>query len=320
MEKKQLIKCPKCGKEDFTGIRQFNLLFETHVGVTNDTSSKVYLRGETAQGIFIAFKRISRFYKDKLPFGIVQLGKSYRNELSPRQGVIRLREFTQAEAEIFVDPSDKSHKYYKNIEDCELRLFSQNEQLNNKEPINIKVKEAIDSGIVSSEMLIYQIVLASNFLSNIGIPKEAIRFRQHLPDEMAHYAIDCWDAEVKTDQFGWVEIIGIADRTDFDLKSHIAHSKEDLSVFKEYDEPKTVTVTKPSFNMKKFGPTFKGDSPKAKELLENANPDEIKKMFENEGIYKFSIGENEYEIKTIYVIFNVISIIFHIYKIWSFSI
>ncbi len=295
------ITCPDCGGK-LGDVTSYNLMFKTQIGASGKQVG--FMRPETAQGIFIAFKRISRFYKDKLPFGIVQLGKSYRNELSPRQGVIRLREFTQAEAEIFVDPTDKSHKYYKNITDCELKLYSQKEQLNNEEPITIKVKEAINSGIVSSEMLIYQIVLASNFLNDIGIPKEAIRFRQHLPDEMAHYAIDCWDAEVKTDQFGWVEIIGIADRTDFDLKSHIAHSKEDLSVFKEYDEAKTVTVTKPTFNMKKFGPTFKGDSPKAKELLENANPEEIKEKFENEGVYKFSIGENEYEIDESFVTFN----------------
>lgn len=297
------IVCPECeGKLD--DVQSYNLMFKTQIGASGKQVG--FMRPETAQGIFIAFKRISRFYKDKLPFGIVQLGKSYRNELSPRQGVIRLREFTQAEAEIFVDPCDKSHKNYGNIEDCELKLYSQNEQLNKKEPITIKVKEAIDSGIVSSEMLIYQIVLASKFLSDIGIPKEAIRFRQHLPDEMAHYAIDCWDAEVKTDQFGWVEIIGIADRTDFDLKSHIAHSKEDLSVFKEYDEVKTVTVTKPSFNMKKFGPTFKGDSPKAKEILENANPDEIKEKFETEGVYKFTIGDNEYEIDDSFVSFDIV--------------
>lgn len=295
------IVCPECeGK--LGDVQSYNLMFKTQIGASGKQVG--FMRPETAQGIFISFKRITRFYKDKLPFGIVQLGKSYRNELSPRQGVIRLREFTQAEAEIFVDPMDKSHKYYKNIEDKELRLYSQKEQLNNEEPKTIKVKDAIDSGIVSSEMLVYQIVLASKFLSDLGIPKEAIRFRQHLPDEMAHYAIDCWDAEVKTDQYGWIEIIGIADRTDFDLKSHIKHSKEDLSVFKEYDEPKTVTVTKPSFNMKKFGPTFKGDSPKAKEYLENANPDEIRKQFETEGVYKFSIGENEYEIDDSFVTFE----------------
>ena len=295
------IVCPDCeGK--LGDVQSYNLMFKTQIGASGKQVG--FMRPETAQGIFIAFKRISRFYKDKLPFGIVQLGKSYRNELSPRQGVIRLREFTQAEAEIFVDPSDKSHKYYENIEDVELKLYSQKEQLNDEEPIIITVKDAINEGIVSSQMLVYQIVLASNFLSDIGIPQEAIRFRQHLPDEMAHYAIDCWDAEVKTDQYGWVEIIGIADRTDFDLKSHIAHSKEDLSVFKEYDEPVTVTVTKPSFNMKKFGPTFKGDSPKAKELLENANPEEIQKAFEDDGVYKFVIGDNEYEIDDSFVTFE----------------
>lgn len=295
------IVCPDCeGK--LGDVQSYNLMFKTQIGASGKQVG--FMRPETAQGIFISFKRIARFYKDKLPFGIVQLGKSYRNELSPRQGVIRLREFTQAEAEIFVDPADKSHKYYENIEDVELKLFSQKEQLNNDEPLIIKVKDAIDSGIVSSQMLIYQIVLANNFLSTIGIPQEAIRFRQHLPDEMAHYAIDCWDAEVKTDQYGWIEIIGIADRTDFDLKSHIAHSKEDLSVFKEYDEPKTVTVTKPSFNMKKFGPTFKGDSPKAKEYLENVDADEIKSKFDNEETYTFSIGDNEYEIDDSFVTFE----------------
>lgn len=295
------IVCPDCeGKLD--DVQSYNLMFKTQIGASGKQVG--FMRPETAQGIFIAFKRISRFYKDKLPFGIVQLGKSYRNELSPRQGVIRLREFTQAEAEIFVDPVDKSHKYYKNIENEELKLFSQKEQQNNEEPIVLKVKEAIDSGIVSSEMLIYQIVLANQFLSELGIPENAIRFRQHLPDEMAHYAIDCWDAEVKTDQFGWIEIIGIADRTDFDLKSHIAHSKEDLTVFKEFDKPKTIMVNKATFNMKKFGPTFKGDSPKAKELLENADPDEIIEKFENEGVYKFTIGDTEYEIDDSFVTFE----------------
>ena len=293
--------CPDCeGK--LGAVTSYNLMFKTQIGASGKQVG--FMRPETAQGIFIAFKRISRFYKDKLPFGIVQLGKSYRNELSPRQGVIRLREFTQAEAEIFVDPSDKSHKNYENITDIELKLYSQKEQINEDEPIIITVNDAIKEGIVSSQMLIYQIVLANNFLSDIGIPQEAIRFRQHLPDEMAHYAIDCWDAEVKTDQYGWVEMICRDDRTDFDLKSHSAHSKEDLSVFKEYDEPVTVTVTKPSFNMKKFGPTFKGDSPKAKEFLENADVNEIKEAFETSGTYSFKIGDNTYEIDDSFVTFE----------------
>ena len=176
--------------------------------------------------------------------------------------------------------------------------------MNEGKPIEITVKDAIDNNIVSSEMLIYQIVIAHKFLRDLGIEVDVIRFRQHLPDEMAHYAIDCWDAEVKTDQYGWVEIIGIADRTDFDLKSHIKHSKEDLSVFKEYDTPKNVTVTKPSFNMKKFGPTFKGDSPKAKEILENTDSNIIKESFDKDGVFSFSIGENKYEIDQSFVKFE----------------
>lgn len=295
------IVCENCGGK-LEDVESYNLMFKTQIGVSGKQTG--YMRPETAQGIFIAFKRISRFYKDKLPFGIVQLGKSYRNELSPRQGVIRLREFTQAEAEIFVDPSDKTHKNYEKVEDYTLKLYGQKQQQEEQDPITITVKEAVDQGIISSEMIAYQIVHARKFLADLGIDDDAIRFRQHLPDEMAHYAIDCWDAEVKTDQYGWVEIIGIADRTDFDLKSHIEHSKEDLSVFKEYDEPKTVTTTKASFNMKKFGPTFKGDSANAKEILENTNPDDIISAFKNSGVYKFSIGDNEYEIDDSFITFK----------------
>lgn len=295
------IVCSSCGAK-LEDVKSYNLMFKTSIGVSGKKIG--FMRPETAQGIFIAFKRISRFYKDKLPFGIVQLGKSYRNELSPRQGVIRLREFTQAEAEIFVDPNDKSHKKYENIKTIPLRLYSQKEQIKQEEPIRIAVRDAIEQNIVSSQTLIYQIVLAKEFLKSIGIPEDVIRFRQHLKDEMAHYAIDCWDAEVKTDQYGWVEIIGIADRTDFDLKSHIEHSGEDLSVFKEYDEPKVVTTTKPVFNMKKFGPTFKGDSGRAKNILENTTPEMIEEAFETEGVFKFNVDDRVYEIDDSFISFE----------------
>ena len=295
------IVCTECeGK--LAPVESINLMFKTQIGASGKKTG--YMRPETAQGIFIAFKRISRFYKDKLPFGIVQIGKSYRNELSPRQGVIRLREFTQAEAEIFVNPNNKKHKNYDSISEYSLKLYGQKEQLENLEPIQVTAKEAIDNKIVSSETLIYQIVTAREFLNDLGIPDDAIRFRQHLPDEMAHYAIDCWDAEVKTDQYGWVEIIGIADRTDYDLKSHISHSKEDLSVFKEYENPKKVITTKPVFNMKKFGPTFKADSSRAKNILENTIPEMIQEAFEKEGVFKFNIDDKEYEIDESFVEFK----------------
>ena len=279
------IRCSECGGK-LSKIWDYNLMFKTQIGAKGNKVG--YMRPETAQGIFILFKRLSRYFGGKLPFGVVQLGKSYRNEISPRQGVIRLREFTQAEAEIFLNPEDKTHPKFNQIKDIEFRLSSQDVQLNNKDEIIVTAQEALDEGIISSEMLIYQLYLARKFLEEIGIPEDALRFRQHLPGEMAHYALDCWDVECKTDKYGWVEIIGIADRGDYDLSSHTKESNEELNVYIPYDKPKHVkkTIIKP--NMAKLGPSFKQDSPKVKTYLENLNDDEInevKKALEDDGKY-----------------------------------
>ena len=293
--KKHEVKCPSCGDE-FSEIWNYNLMFKTMIGAKGNKTG--YMRPETAQGIFIQFKRLSRFFKNKLPFGAVQLGKAYRNEISPRQGVIRLREFTQAEAEIFVDPEDKAHHNFSKIANEKLVLSSQDTQINNEEAITITAKNALDKGIVANETLIYQIYLAKKFLSELGIPDEVLRFRQHLANEMAHYAIDCWDVEVLTDRYGWVEIIGIADRGDYDLKSHSKQSNEDLNVFIQYDEPKKVAKTIIKLNMSKFGPSFKGDSPKVKDFLENLDDDEIIAMKEEiakNGSYTIKL-DSSYEI------------------------
>jgi glycyl-tRNA synthetase len=287
------IVCPKCGGH-LTHVWSYNLMFQTLIGAKGKKTG--YMRPETAQGIFIPFKRLLRFFRGKLPFGVVQIGKAYRNEISPRQGIIRLREFTQAEAEIFVDPSIKTHPKFHNLEDDTLTLFSAESQMNSRELEKIKAKKAVEEGIISSEILTYQLCLAARFLSDLGIPSDVIRFRQHLPTEMAHYAIDCWDAEVQTDRFGWIEIIGIADRTDFDLKSHSTHSKEDLSVFIEYDEPKTITKLGVKPDMKKFGPLFKGDAPKILESLKNLDADHIKRAFEDDGKFKLELEGKLHEI------------------------
>ena len=287
------IVCPKCGGH-LTHVWSYNLMFQTLIGAKGKKTG--YMRPETAQGIFIPFKRLLRFFRGKLPFGVVQIGKAYRNEISPRQGIIRLREFTQAEAEIFVDPSIKTHPKFHNLADDTLTLFSAENQMNSRKLEKIKAKKAVDDGIISSEILTYQLCLAARFLSDLGIPSEVIRFRQHLPTEMAHYAIDCWDVEVQTDRFGWIEIIGIADRTDFDLKSHSTHSKEDLSVFIEYDEPKTISKLGVKPDMKKFGPLFKGDAPKILESLKSLDADYIKKAFEEDGKFKLELEGKTHEI------------------------
>lgn len=294
--KKHNVQCPNCG-DKLSEIWNYNLMFKTNIGAKGNKTG--YMRPETAQGIFILFKRLSRFFKNKLPFGAVQLGKAYRNEISPRQGVIRLREFTQAEAEIFVNPLDKTHPKFSSIANEKLVLNSQATQIEGKDPITITAKVALETGIVANEVLIYQIYLAKKFLKELGIPDEVLRFRQHLPNEMAHYAIDCWDVEVKTDRYGWVEIIGIADRGDYDLKSHSKYSNEELDLYIQFDEPKTVfkTITKP--NMAKFGPSFKQDAPKVKEFLESVNDETIKAIktsIEETGKYTAEIDGESYEI------------------------
>jgi len=267
------ITCPECGGE-FGEAYEFNLMFKTTIGP--GTGRQGYLRPETAQGMFVDFQRLSRFYRDKLPFGAVQIGKSYRNEIAPRQGVIRLREFTQAECEIFVDPRNKKHPNFERFADKELVLHSQEAQQKG-ESFRMTVREAVEAGVIAHEILGYNIALTNEFLTKVGIDPAKLRFRQHLTDEMAHYAIDCWDAEIETDRFGWVEIVGIADRTDYDLKAHARVSKTELYVYVEYDEPKMVTrfVVKP--NMGKLGPVFKGKAKTVADALKQLSEEELSK-------------------------------------------
>ena len=181
------IVCPKCGKQNFTDIREFNLMFKTFQGVTEDSSSVVYLRPETAQGIFVNFKNVQRTSRKKVPFGIGQIGKSFRNEITPGNFTFRTREFEQMELEFFCAPGTdlEWHAYWK--EYC------------------------------------------MNFLLNLGIRKENLRFRDHSPEELAFYSNATADIEFVF-PFGWGELWGIADRTDYDLKQHMEHSGESLNI------------------------------------------------------------------------------------------
>lgn len=267
------IVCPECGGK-FGCTYEFNLMFKTSIGPGE--GRKGYMRPETAQGIFIDFQRLARYYREKLPFGATQIGKSFRNEISPRQGVIRLREFTQAEAEIFIDPKDKSHPYFKEVEATSISLFSCEAQESGTIE-NTTIKDAVSNGTIAHEFLGYQLALTQSFLLRLGIKPEYLRFRQHKKDEMAHYAIDCWDAEIKTDRFGWIETVGIADRTDYDLKAHSNVSNQELSIYVEYDEPITTKemVIKP--NMGKLGPIFKGKAKKVAEAIKGLSPKELDK-------------------------------------------
>ncbi len=265
--------CPECeGK--LGKAREFNLMFETSIGPGNGRPG--YLRPETAQGIFIDFQRLARYYREKLPFGVTQIGKSYRNEISPRQGVIRLREFTQAEAEIFTHPEEKTHPEITAVENDLIILYSDKAQ-ERGELEEMTIREAIDNKIIAHEFLAYHIALTNRFLKRIGISPDKLRFRQHKKDEMAHYAIDCWDAEIKTVRFGWIETVGIADRTDYDLIAHTKMSKNELAVYIEYDKPKMVKKFAVKPDMGKLGPLFRKKAKDVAEALKQLGPEELEK-------------------------------------------
>ena len=186
------VKCPNCGKEDFTDIRQFNMMFKTHIGVTEDSKSVVYLRPETAQGMFVNFKNVLRTTRRKLPIGICNVGRAFRNEITPGQMTFRTREFDQMEMEFFCKPGD------------DLKWFD------------------------------YWKQYCLNFVDSLGIKKENLRYRDHEQAELAFYSKATTDIEYLF-PFGWGEIWGIADRTDYDLKRHIEHSGEAL----DYLDPET---------------------------------------------------------------------------------
>jgi len=186
------VPCPSCGKSNFTAIRQFNLMFKTHAGVTEESKNEIFLRPETAQGIFIEFKNVQRTSRRKLPFGIAQVGKSFRNEITPGNFIFRTREFEQMELEFFCRPG----------EDLEWFAYWKN--------------------------------YCHKFLLALGLKEENIRLRDHAAEELSHYSNATTDIEFLF-PFGWGELWGIADRTDFDLRSHMDHSGEDLS----YRDPDT---------------------------------------------------------------------------------
>ena len=195
--KEKGIACPECGKTDFTGIRKFNLMFKTFQGVTEDSASELYLRPETAQGIFVNFKNVLRTTRKKLPFGIAQIGKSFRNEITPGNFIFRTREFEQMEMEFFCTPGTdlEWYRYWKDY--------------------------------------------CHNFLLALGMQDERIRLREHEKEELSHYSKGTTDIEFLF-PFGWGELWGIADRTDFDLKSHAAHSGENFEYLDPYTNEKFI--------------------------------------------------------------------------------
>ncbi|CAJ0569641.1 unnamed protein product, partial [Mesorhabditis spiculigera] len=234
---------------DLTEPIAFNLMFPTQIGPTGD--QRAFLRPETAQGIFVNFKRLLEFNMGRVPFAAAQIGNGFRNEISPRQGLIRVREFTMCEIEHFVDPTDKSCAKFAKVRNYVLTLFTANDQMNGSAPIQIPIGEAVDKKIVDNETLGYYMARCHMYLLKVGVDPKRLRFRQHMDNEMAHYAQDCWDAEIKT-SYGWIEeangkLTITVDGESFELsKEMLSFSREEKKICIEEFTP---SVIEPSYGI-----------------------------------------------------------------------
>ncbi|WP_442905298.1 glycine--tRNA ligase [Jeotgalibacillus sp. ET6] len=221
------ISCPNCGSKDFTEIRQFNLMFKTFQGVTEATTNEIFLRPETAQGIFVNFKNVQRTMRKRVPFGIGQIGKSFRNEITPGNFTFRTREFEQMEIEFFCKPGEdlEWHAYWREF--------------------------------------------CKNWLLNLGMHEESMRLRDHDSDELSHYSNATTDIEYRF-PFGWGELWGIADRTDFDLKRHMEYSNEDFTYLDQQTNERYVPYCiEPSLGADRVTLAFLCDAYETEELENN---------------------------------------------------
>uniref|UniRef100_A0A8D2N847 Glycine--tRNA ligase n=1 Tax=Zonotrichia albicollis TaxID=44394 RepID=A0A8D2N847_ZONAL len=257
------VKSPVTGN-DLSPPVSFNLMFKTSIGPGGNMPG--YLRPETAQGIFLNFKRLLEFNQGKLPFAAAQIGNSFRNEISPRSGLIRVREFTMAEIEHFVDPSEKNHPKFQNVADLNILLYSAKAQVSGQSAHVMRLGDAVQQGVINNSVLGYFIGRIYLFLTKVGVSPEKLRFRQHMENEMAHYACDCWDAESKT-SYGWIEIVGCADRSCYDLSCHARATKVPLIAEKHLKEPRTVNIVQFEANKGAIGKAYKKDAKVVMEYL-----------------------------------------------------
>ncbi|CAM6108009.1 unnamed protein product [Calypogeia fissa] len=253
----------------------FNLMFGTQIGPAGNNPG--FLRPETAQGIFVNFNHLYDYNGSKLPFAAAQIGQAFRNEIAPRQGLLRVREFTLAEIEHFVDPDDKSHPKFKEVARLEFLLYPREEQRQLKQPAITCIGDAVSKGVVNNETLADFIARTYLFLIKLGINKDRLRFRQHLQNEMAHYASDCWDAEIES-SYGWIEVAGLADRSAFDLKAHSEKSNKNLTAFVKYPTPVEIEKLKASPKQQLLGPTFKKNAKIVAKALEDMKEEEAMEM------------------------------------------
>ncbi len=242
---KEKIKCPLCKGEFTYDIQTQSLMMKTKVAGIESS-----LRPETATVTYIPFKRYYEFFRKRLPIGIFQMGKVFRNEISPRQNVLRGREFTQAEGQLFIDPGEKNNwEKYELIKKEKIPLWDYKNQKTGKKHVAISVADAMKKKLFQSKAYSWCVWLAYKQFVNMGIPEDKIRIRQHHPDEKAFYADDAWDIEINLNSFGWMEVCGVHDRTDYDLIQHSKFSKQSLTAKNFNNEDITPHVLEIAFGI-----------------------------------------------------------------------
>ena len=251
---KRGVKCPSCDSKDWLGASSMNLMFQTSIGAMGG-SRTAYMRPETAQGMFMLYPALYRHFRQRLPFGAMQTGKGYRNEISPRQGMIRLREFNMAELEYFIDPEEPPAVDLSRWE-RRIHMLPDPDGPHPSE-VEVTIEEAFESGIVKHPTVAWFLAMTMHFLEDVGVEPSKVRFRQHASSEMAHYASDCWDCEL-SGEHGWIEVVGIANRTCHDLESHEKKSKSGLlKGWRSFETPvkESREVLKPDGSV--IGPAFR---------------------------------------------------------------
>jgi len=253
--------CPACSSRDWSNISTQNLMFNTTIGA-GKSGRQGFLRPETAQGMFTSFQTLYRHNRERLPFGAIQVGKGYRNEISPRQGMIRLREFNMAELEYFIDPEASSINDFSAWNDLMFKLIPED----GKE-LSTTLDKAATDGLIRDSTVGWFMGLTYDFLIKVGINPEKLRFRQHESDEMAHYAMDCWDVEI-LGSYGWIECVGIAHRGCYDLEAHEKYTGKTLRARREFVEPRTIEIDHWTIDGSVAGPAFRGLAGAVKSAVE----------------------------------------------------
>ena len=274
--KKYDIRNPTSGGEVQPPVA-FNLMFQTAIGPSGQLAG--YLRPETAQGQFLTFQKLLEFNQQSMPFASACIGKSFRNEISPRAGLLRVREFLMAEIEHYVDPEGgKKHPRFDEVKDVKIALLDREVQLSGSTKVTtMTMDEAVSSRTVDSETLGYFIVRIYLFLLRIGADPSKIRFRQHMANEMAHYAADCWDAELLT-SYGWIECVGCADRSAYDLTVHSRKTGAPLCVRETRTQPLHIEEWQVDVDKKRFGPKFRKDSKAVEAAIDALSQDIREKL------------------------------------------